>query len=192
MTRSVNLDDALRAIATELHRLRRRFALVGGLAVSVRGEVRFTRDVDLAVGVEDDPDAEQLVRDLGERGYRVVAVVEQDAVGRLATVRLVDPAGVKVDLLFASSGLEAEVVARAEVIESIYGDLPVARSEELVALKVLSVVDERLQDRIDLRSLVALGVDLDVVRANLKLIMQRGYARGQDLPAKLAAELGPR
>jgi hypothetical protein len=40
---------ALAAIYGELVRLGRRFALVGGLAVSVRAEVRFTRDVDIVV-----------------------------------------------------------------------------------------------------------------------------------------------
>jgi hypothetical protein len=39
-------ERALAAIARELTERGRRFALVGGLAVSVRAEVRFTRDVD--------------------------------------------------------------------------------------------------------------------------------------------------
>jgi hypothetical protein len=48
--------------------------------------------------------------------------------------------------------------------------------------------DERLQDRIDARSLlrVDVGLDLDCVRDNLRLIAERGYARKQDLAAKLA------
>jgi hypothetical protein len=36
-------------------------ALVGGLAVSVRSEPRFTRDVDLAIALDDDREAESLV-----------------------------------------------------------------------------------------------------------------------------------
>lgn len=42
-------DEALVAVAARLRHHRIPFALVGGLAVSIRGEVRFTRDVDLAV-----------------------------------------------------------------------------------------------------------------------------------------------
>jgi len=53
---------ALAAICGELVRLGRRFALVGGLAVSVRAEVRFTRDVDIVVLVADDPDARRTMR----------------------------------------------------------------------------------------------------------------------------------
>ena len=52
---------ALRAICAELARRGTQFALVGGLAVSVRAEVRFTRDVDIVVNVLDDRAAEELV-----------------------------------------------------------------------------------------------------------------------------------
>jgi hypothetical protein len=69
---------AIAGICRELFARGRRFALVGGLAVSVRAEVRFTRDVDLAVHVLDDADAEQLVYDLRLIGYTAVASVEHD------------------------------------------------------------------------------------------------------------------
>lgn len=93
-------------------------ALVGGLAVSVWTEPRFTRDVDAAVEVEGDAEAERVVRSLLATGYRVLATIEQEATGRLAAIRLApvggEPGGVVVDLLFASSGIEAEVVASSE------------------------------------------------------------------------------
>ncbi|WP_437601919.1 hypothetical protein [Sorangium sp. So ce590] len=58
--------------------------------------------------VTDDNDAEVLSRELQARGYQVLAVVEQTAQGRMATVRLQTPSrpprGVVTDLLFASSG----------------------------------------------------------------------------------------
>src|SRR5262245_47826989 len=91
---------ALRAICAELASQGRRFALVGGLAVSVRAEVRFTRDVDLAVAVVDDRDAETLVYELRAKKYTAIASVEHETHHRLATVRLLSPQGVKVDLLF--------------------------------------------------------------------------------------------
>jgi hypothetical protein len=146
--------------------------------------------VDLAVAVVDDADAEQLILLLRNRSYQVRATVEQDAVGRLSTVRLLSPDGVKVDLLFASSGIEPEIVARAEWIEQGPGRLPVARAEELVATKVLSADERRLQDHLDFRSLLSVAsVDLGIVRANLQLIEQRGFARQQDLIAKFQSML---
>src|SRR5271166_5346191 len=107
---------ALAAVVHVLEQLGRQFALVGGFGVSIRGEVRFTRDVDIAVRVDDDTDTEKLARDLGARKYLVIALVEHDAAKRLATVRLRSPSGVTVDLLAASSGIEAEIVARATAV----------------------------------------------------------------------------
>jgi hypothetical protein len=170
----------------------RRFALVGGLAVSVRAEVRFTRDVDLVVLVADDAEAESLIYELRSAGYSAVASVEHETRHRLSTVRLMSPSGVKVDLLFASSGIEQEIVDGATPIDlGSAGIIPVASAEELLAMKILSMTDTRLQDRIDAQQLLQFTpeLDLSVVRERLNRITERGYAREQDLPAKLASVL---
>jgi hypothetical protein len=171
----------------------RRFALVGGIAVSARCEPRFTRDLDLAVAALDDAAAEGTMRDLVARGFRVAAVVEQDAVGRLATARLVAPdegeGGVVVDLLFASSGIEPEVASAGEALQVFAGLVaPVARTGHLLALKVLARDDvHRPQDLVDLRSLLAIATDedIDLARESIRLIAQRGFDRGRDLAAAL-------
>jgi hypothetical protein len=59
------LEAALRTVIRDLGDLAKPCALVGGLAVSVRAEVRFTRDVDIAVRVASDAEAEALVHDRG-------------------------------------------------------------------------------------------------------------------------------
>ena len=74
-----DLEAVLVDVSCRLREFAKPFALVGGLAVSVRAEVRFTRDVDIAVVVvRDDAELEALVRDLGGAGYRPGAVVEQE------------------------------------------------------------------------------------------------------------------
>jgi nucleotidyltransferase AbiEii toxin of type IV toxin-antitoxin system len=179
---------ALGRIASELERLGRPFAVVGGFGVSLRAEVRFTRDVDIAVQARDDDDVEKLVLELRARRYDVIALVEHDEAKRLATVRLRDSSGITVDLLTASSGIEAEIVDRATAIaiEGI-GAVPVAQAEELLAMKVLSMDARRLQDRIDAVRLLEVNRSLDVERArdDLRLIDARGFGRRQDLMAKL-------
>lgn len=190
-------EAALRRIVADLRALGRRFALVGGLAVSVRTEPRLTRDADLAVVVTSDADAEALVRALQARGWRAVTAVEQEAVGRLATIRLVidggDVRGAVVDLLFASSGIEPEVVRQAEAIEVIGGlEVPVARPGHLIALKILARDDRtRPQDRVDLAALLARGdaAAIGEARALLALVTERGFDRRRDLFAALDAAL---
>lgn len=184
--------DALRHAAEALRQQARSFALVGGLAVSVRAEVRFTRDIDLAVAVDDDADAERLVCGLGARGYVVTATVEHATLRRLATVRLRGPMGVVCDLLFASSGIEREIARAATALDLAHGlVVPVARVEELLATKVLSATPRRPQDELDIAKLVEFNPRFDeaAVWANLELIAGRGFARGQDLREKLEALL---
>jgi hypothetical protein len=129
---------------------------VGGLAVSVRTEPRVTRHADVCVAVEDDEEAEGLIGSLPATGYRVAAIVEQETTGRIATVRLAAEGGredgVVLDLLFASSGVEPEVVEAAEDMEVFEGvSAPVATIAALIALKVLARDDtDRPQDRVDL------------------------------------------
>ncbi|MGE3277780.1 MAG: nucleotidyl transferase AbiEii/AbiGii toxin family protein [Vicinamibacterales bacterium] len=187
------LEATLHRVANDLAELEVPFALVGGLAVSARTEPRFTRDADLAVAVADDAAAEALIRDLHARGYHIEALVEQDAVGRLATARLLADLGSAapiVDLLFASSGIEPEVVRAAEVVELLPGlHLRLATTGHLIALKVLARDDEsRPQDLGDLRALlrVASPTDVAVARAALEQIAARGYGRQRDLQAGLA------
>lgn len=183
------LERALLEVSKALDRAGKAWALVGGLAVSARAEPRFTRDLDLAVSVADDRDSQALVRSLVVSGFKTVTILEQTAVGRLATVRLWVPdtegEGILADLLFASSGIEPEVVASSEVLEITREvRVPVARTGHLLALKVLSRDDEkRPQDLVDLRSLlkVANQDDRALARAALALIEDRGFARGKDL-----------
>lgn len=185
------LEESLRRVFSDLSDLNRSSALVGGLAVSARTEPRFTRDVDVAVAVQDDTDAEQLIHALQERGYRAFGLVEQAATSRLAAIRLEkaveanDQGGDVVDLLFASSGIESEIVTAADNVEILPGvRVPVATTGHLIALKVLSQDDEkRPLDRADLLALLGVATkdDLAAARAALALIEKRGYARGKPL-----------
>ena len=192
------LENALRQVAEDLQEMGESWALIGGLAVSARAEPRTTRDVDLAVAVAGDREAESIVFRLQALGYTILAVLEQEATGRLATVRLRPPGeregGVIVDLLFASSGIEPEVTRAAEVLEIVPGLLaPVATLGHLMALKVLARDDrQRPQDFDDLRALLmeAEPQDLDDARAALRLIEERGYQRGRKLLPELEKIVG--
>lgn len=165
------------------------FAVVGGLAVSIRSEPRLTRDSDFAVSVDDD-EAEALIQSLASHGYVATALVEQEHTGRLATARLHALGDDRIiDLLFASSGIEQEVVAAA-TIEPVSRSvsLPVASVGHLMALKLLARDDRRRpQDADDLHALagVALEVDWTVASESITLISERGYARGRDLASSL-------
>lgn len=195
------LRAALIRLQTDLLASRADWAVIGGLAVSARAEPRTTRDLDVAISVSDDPEAEQVVRFFLGRGYQVQDQLEQETTGRLATMRLRVPgeesAGVVADLLFASSGIEPEVVEAAEdleVMRSLF--LPVARTGHLLALKVLAFdlerPERRPQDLGDIKELlrVAGEEEIRLAREGLDLVTRRGFGRSRDgRPRDLRAEL---
>jgi hypothetical protein len=192
-----HLEQVARDAKEALEALGFEWALVGGLAVSARSEPRFTRDVDLAVSVLTDREAEALARELQRSGYLILTVLEQEVSGRLATIRLQPPGGeehgVILDLLFSSSGIEPEIVQEASSLE-VFPDLelPVAGVGDLLAVKVLARDDKRRpQDAIDIRALlqVAAGTDLERAKSSLALITERGYHRKRDLLAELQRAL---
>lgn len=183
-----DLLASLTRLAWDLHQAHVQWALIGGFAVSARAEPRFTRDVDVCVLVDDDAGAERTTYALTALGYRVETIVEHRYVDRLATVRLESPVagGVLIDLLFASSGVEAEIVAGAEALELLPGlVVPVARAAHLVVLKLLARDGHRPQDEIDLRALRSVLVPGDAaeVRRLAALVASRGFHRERDLPA---------
>lgn len=99
-------------------------------------------------------------------------------------------------MLFASSGIEPEVVADADAIELLPKlRMHVATTGHLIALKVLARDDlTRPQDVGDLRALlrVATPADVERARAALALIAERRYHRGRELQSELETLLGDR
>jgi predicted nucleotidyltransferase len=185
------VERALKRIFAELGGASVPCALIGGLAVSARVEPRTTRDVDVAISAAGDDAAEQLVFHLQSRGYVVAMLLEHEKTGRIATVRLTRDSerSVYIDLLFASSGIEPEIVAAAEEL-AVLPDVTVrvASRAHLIAMKVLARDDRhRPQDFDDLRALLAGASDdeLSTAREALGLIEARGYNRGRSLSEDL-------
>ena len=190
------LEEALRRLARDLADVAARWAVIGGVAVSSRAEPRTTRDVDLAIAVDSDEEAEALVRTLLGRGYQPgeEGVLENLATKRLATVRLVapgeEPEGIVVDLMFDSSCIEAETIATATPLDVFPGlVLPVASIAHLLALKLLA---GRAQDIADAAALLAVAsaADLDAARQACELIATRGCHRDRDLGSLLERLVG--
>lgn len=166
-------------------------AVVGGIAVSVRAEPRFTRDLDFAVAVANDDEAANYVFRVRQHGYEIVSALEQTTQHRLSTIRLRRGGrGPIVDLLFAASGIEAEIALAAEPVEIAAGLVAeVAQVGHLIAMKLVSRDPKRRpRDQQDLVDLASIADDREWQRAEaaIELIQQRGFSRGRDLRAGLA------
>lgn len=188
----MNQAECAQHLLDTLTALGHQSALVGGLAVSARTRPRFTRDIDFAVAVASDKEAEGLVRAMQEQGFRLLRVIEQDAKKVLSTVKFGHPDDrddePSIDLLFGSTGIEREIVRDATSINIARGiSVPVARVPLLIAMKVLSESVVRDQDRSDLRVLLttASSSELDEAERAVRLIEARGFNRDKDLQAAL-------
>jgi len=189
------LSHILRSAVADLETAEARFAVVGGLAIAARAMLRYTQDVDVVVAVDDDAEAERVAGVLIRYGYRPMAELDHRRLNRLATLRMLSPHVPRdmeptdaplLDILFASCGIEREVVAAATPTP-VFPDvtLATARIPHLIAMKLVSESEVRHQDRADLHALILAATDADLVEVPplLDLIAQRGYAGDKDLHA---------
>jgi predicted nucleotidyltransferase len=159
-------------------------ALIGGLAVSLRGQPRMTVDVDLVVRADVDA-ALQLVRSLAETPFEpLFAGVEE-----VVTTAFILPlrhrsTGIRVDLAIGMSGFEREAIRRATRLVVGAGSVPVVTVEDLLIMKALA---GRPQDEGDIRGLVELNRDsLDWNRC-LATATALGAAIDIDIASRLRA-----
>ena len=169
-----------------------RYAVVGAVAAGVHGRIRTTKDIDVAVDVADDTEAEAVVRSLVARGYLAGSLIEESATGRIAAVRFVAPGltgdAPDLDLLFASCGIEPEIVAAAERAVLMRGlESPVASRGRLLAMNLLSVGPDRPRDAEDLEALAAKANagDFRTARSAVRLMAERRSSRGRSLERDL-------
>jgi hypothetical protein len=147
-----------------------------------------TRDIDFAVAATEE-EAERLVYSVRNAGYRMVALLEHRTTGRIATARFRQaPRYPYVDLLFAATGIEPEIVAAAEPLTVMGLTIPVATGH-LIAMKLVSCDDNlRPEDRHDLVKLARFADESDwsTARDAVQLITSREFHRGRDLSAALS------
>jgi hypothetical protein len=145
------------------------------------------------VSVQSDEEADGIVFGMRHRGYAPVDVIVHSDTGRVAMVRMALPreaaTGPDLDLLFATTGIEPEIVGAAKPVAVVPGAvMPTAARGHLIAAKLVSYDEQRRpQDRVDILALLkkATPADVTLARKAVKLITKRGYNRGRDLAVDL-------
>ena len=131
--------------------------VIGGQAVLAYGEYRFTRDIDITLGV----DTDQLPA--------VLSVVEQVGLSPLVDSETFVPdylilpcveneSGIRVDLIFSFSGFEREAIRRARDIDILGVAVRYASPEDLIIQKTVA---GRPQDVLDVENILLKNPDLD-------------------------------
>jgi len=148
----MNLVDELHAVAAALAGAGIRYAVCGGVAVTIHGAVRSTKDLDILVAPADLPRALDAVRPLG---YVFVAIpmtfdegTERERhVQRVS--KIVGSEHLVLDLMLADAGLATTLDDR-EIVELPTGPIAVVSRATLIRMKRLA---GRNQDLADLEKL---------------------------------------
>ena len=161
------MDDSIRRTLVDLdaflggHEVP--FAVIGGIAVAIRGEPRFTADIDVVVGIDRDA-AVELLRSVARSAFEPLFPGAEDVVRDAFLLPLRHRVTqIKVDIAVGATGFEQQVIRRAPT-ESLGGlSVRVATSEDLLLMKALA---GRPRDAEDARGIVSRqvgGIDWDYV-----------------------------
>jgi hypothetical protein len=173
--------------------LARAFALAGASwyvfgaqAALLYGVARFTADVDVTARLPND-DTSILARALLESGF-ALRVEDEGFVQRTRVLPVVHVAtGIPVDIVLAGPGIEEAFLERAEMRDLEGVRVPVARPEDVAAMKILAGRPKDIDDVVAILAARTGGFDLALLRRTLQTLEE---ALGQsDLSSALEEAL---
>ena len=147
-------DGAVVRVAKLLESHNLAFALIGGLASSIRGRLRVTADIDLVVDCEV-PAAISLLGELDNESFRPFVEEAETSIRQFYILPLEDVAsGTPIDLAIGASGFEKLIVQRASKPQGY--PIPVATAEDLLLMKLMA---GRPQDQSDIQGVLSTNRD---------------------------------
>jgi hypothetical protein len=129
------LDDALTTLAAWLEREHVPYMVIGGFAVTVWGEPRFTRDLDVTVSVPGDRLNSTIHRISAEFPPLVTNPVKFVNETRVLPMMV---QSTPVDLIFAALPYEEAAIARARRVNLTSGSVQICSPEDLILHKIVS------------------------------------------------------
>lgn len=153
------LRETLADAVAWLGRRRLSGAVIGGLAVALRGQPRMTVDVDMVIAADVEA-ALSAAADLADAPFEPLFAGVEDVVRRAFILPLRHRrTGVRLDIAVGMSGFEREAVGRATGVPLGGITVPVVTVEDLLVMKALA---GRPQDDQDILGIIALkGADID-------------------------------
>ena len=132
--------------------------VIGGQAVLLYGEPRFTKDIDitLGIGIEKLDDVIEIVNNLK---LKTLTDNPKDFVKEVMVLPVIDEAsGIRIDLIFSFSPYEQEAIKRANKINMSGTPVNFASVEDLIIHKVIA---GRERDKEDIKNIILKNSNLD-------------------------------
>lgn len=177
-----SLRSTLNDVADFLDREGVRYALIGGLAASLRGQPRATADVDLVIDT-DVEGALKLIEALEGSSFKPLFEGVEEVVNQAFILPLSHrETSVKVDLSIGLSGFEQQLLERATLVELGKRHIPVVTAEDLLVMKLLAGRPRDQQDAMGIVMIQGGSLDLEYCR---QIARDLGDAVGIDLVMQL-------
>jgi hypothetical protein len=136
------------------------YMVIGGQAVLVYGEPRFTKDIDITLGTGVDR-LEEVLGLVDSLGWKVLPPAPAEFVQKTMVLPCADPSsGVRLDLIFSFSPYERQAMERVRRFTFLGKEVCFASPEDLVIHKVVS---GRPRDWEDVRTVQLKNPGLDRV-----------------------------
>lgn len=176
------LIATLKDIAAFLNDQKIAYALIGGMAASVRGEPRSTLDVDIIISC-DVQRGLKLLDQLGASRFRPLF----DGVEQVLRTGLLLPlahreTGIKVDLALAMSGFDQAAIKESTIADIGAGPTPIVSAEYLVVMKQLA---SRPRDLDDISKIIARQGNAFDWPKTQRIATELGHAVDEDLISPL-------
>lgn len=150
--------------------------LIGGVAASLLGRPRTTRDVDVLI-LLDTPHWQAFLDAGASYGFkpRLTEAVDFARKSRVLLVRH-EPSGIDVDVVFGALHFEEEAVRHPVLVDVGGIQVPLPTPEDLIVMKAVA---HRPRDLIDIQSILDAHPDIDIKRIRRWLVE---FSAALDLP----------
>ena len=162
------LADLFSSLVTVFDKASLRWYVFGAQAAVFYGSPRLTADVDVTVLLGEYP-LDDLLDLLQQEGFEVRMSDIHTLVRKTKVLPVVHTqSNMPVDIIIGGPGLEEQFAefARSHDLDGV--SVPIVRSEDLIAMKILAGRDKDLQDVSSILKSQATGMDINDIRSTLK------------------------
>jgi predicted nucleotidyltransferase len=155
------------ALARTLEKTGIPYMIIGGQAVLIHGEPRFTRDIDVTLGVGPDS-LQDLISAIKPLGWVALPQEPETFVAQTMVLPCEDTGtGIRIDFIFGLTAYEQESIQRAKPVQIEGAAVLFAGAEDLIIHKMIA---GRPRDLEDVAGIVAKNpsMDLNRIRTTLK------------------------
>lgn len=139
-------QNLLKKLAKEFEKSKIPYMIIGGQAVLLYGEPRFTKDIDVTLGVNVEK-LDTIIKVVNNLKLKILPENPKNFVTELMVLPVIDEInGIRIDLIFSFSPYEQEAIKRATSIDFSGVKVKFASVEDLIIHKIIAGRERDIED----------------------------------------------